>query len=57
MTIDDVWYLDLKDASRALHARELSSVELTRAMLTRIAELDPTLHAFATVTADLAISA
>ena len=56
MTIDDVGYLDLKEASRALRARELSSVELTRAMLARIAELDPTLHAYATVTADLAMT-
>ena len=56
MTIDDIWYLDLKDAGRALRTRQLSSVELTRAMLARIAALEPVLHAYATVTTNLAVA-
>jgi amidase len=56
MAIDNVWHLDLKSASRALQKREVSSVALTRTMLSRIAALDPALHAYATVTADLAMA-
>lgn len=49
------WYMGLVEAGRAIAARKLSSVELTTAMLERIAALDPTLHAYATVTADHAL--
>lgn len=49
------WYMGLVEAGRAIAARKLSSVELTTAMLERIAALDPTLHAYATVTADQAL--
>lgn len=49
------WYMGLVEAGRAIAARKLSSVELTTAMLERIAALDPKLHAYATVTADLAL--
>ncbi|MBM3621054.1 MAG: amidase [Alphaproteobacteria bacterium] len=47
--------MGLVEAGRAIAARKLSSVELTTAMLERIAALDPKLHAYATVTADLAL--
>ena len=49
------WYMGLVEAGRAIAGRKLSSVELTKAMLDRIATLDPRLHAYATVTADLAL--
>jgi aspartyl-tRNA(Asn)/glutamyl-tRNA(Gln) amidotransferase subunit A len=40
----------------ALRARKLSAVELTQACLKRIAELNPVLNAFITVTADQALA-
>jgi amidase len=48
--------MGLVEAGRAIAARKVSSVELTTAMLDRIAALDPKLHAYATVTADLALA-
>jgi Asp-tRNA(Asn)/Glu-tRNA(Gln) amidotransferase A subunit family amidase len=42
--------LSLSEAGERLRAREVSSVELTRACLERIHALDGTLHAFITVT-------
>ena len=42
-------------AARLLQARELSPVELTRALLQRIEALEPRLHAFARVTPQLAL--
>lgn len=53
--VSDPWYMGLVEAGRAIAAREISSSELTQAMLGRIAALDPKLHAFATVTGDLAL--
>ncbi len=48
--------LSLSDAVSRLRKREISSVELTRAYLNNIAALEPTLHAFITVTADRALA-
>ena len=48
--------LTLAAASRALHAREISSLELTDFFLARITSLNPTLNAFITVTADSAMA-
>ncbi|KAA3629630.1 MAG: Asp-tRNA(Asn)/Glu-tRNA(Gln) amidotransferase subunit GatA [Proteobacteria bacterium] len=47
----------LAEQARALRARELSSVELTRAYLERIERLAPELNCFITVTADDALAA
>ena len=52
----DLSYLSLDEAARRLKARSVSSVELTTALLDRIAALDPRLHAYATVTADRALA-
>ena len=53
-TMLDLHYCDLVEVGRRLHAREISPVELTEAMLRRIGKLDRKLHAFARVTGDLA---
>ncbi len=45
----------IAEAARQIAARRLSPVELTRALLDRIARLDPQLNAYITVTADLAM--
>src|SRR4249919_1868723 len=44
------------ELSAALRARKLSPVELTRACLQKIEELNPALNAFITVTADQALA-
>jgi amidase len=56
MTATDLADLDLIDAGRRVQARQLSSVELTRALLARIDALQPRLKAYATVTSDLALA-
>ena len=48
--------LSLSDAVSRLRNRDISSVELTRAYLDQIAALEPTIHAFITVTADRALA-
>ena len=45
------------EISRSLQAREFSSVEITRHLLSRIDSLDKNLNSFITVTADLALAA
>jgi aspartyl-tRNA(Asn)/glutamyl-tRNA(Gln) amidotransferase subunit A len=47
--------LTLAEAASQIRDRKLSSLELTRACLGRIAKLDPQLNAFITVTEDLAL--
>src|SRR5207344_1460080 len=44
------------ELAEALRARKLSPVELTRACLQKIEELNPVLNAFITVTADQALA-
>jgi amidase len=46
----------IAEISARLARREISPVEITRAILDRIAALDPKLHAYATVTAELAMA-
>jgi len=46
----------LRDAAGLIERRDLSPVELTRACLDRIAAVDADLHAFITVTADIALA-
>ena len=48
--------LTIKDAAAALRAKELTSVELTTALLDRIKTLNPTLGAFITVTEETALA-
>src|SRR5579884_1050178 len=55
MNAIDLDYVTLHEAADAIKARNISPVELTRSMLDRIERLEPQLHAFATVTPDLAL--
>lgn len=48
--------LSLAAASAAISAGELSPLELAESSLNRIAAVEPQIHAFATVTADLALA-
>jgi len=52
----DLHYLSLDEVARQLKARQLSSVEVTRAILDRIARLDPGLKSFATLTRERALA-
>jgi aspartyl-tRNA(Asn)/glutamyl-tRNA(Gln) amidotransferase subunit A len=54
--MSDLGYLGIADASRSIRARKLSPVELTQALLDRIAAVDPTFHAFILVMADSALA-
>ena len=47
--------LSIAEAARLIHARRLSPVELTDALLKRIRDFDPLLNAFISVTADSAV--
>ena len=51
----DLHYLSIADLSKLVHARKLSPVELTRALLDRIGSLEPQLNAFIAVTGELAL--
>jgi aspartyl-tRNA(Asn)/glutamyl-tRNA(Gln) amidotransferase subunit A len=53
---DELAYTGIRELARRFRKRELSPVELTRALLERIARLDPTLHTFVTLTADRALA-
>jgi amidase len=48
-------YLEIAELGKLIQRRDVSCVELTESMLSRIDRLDPDLSAFATVTAELAI--
>jgi aspartyl-tRNA(Asn)/glutamyl-tRNA(Gln) amidotransferase subunit A len=55
MATSDLHFLTIAEAAKLMEARKLSPVELAQAHLKRIAELDPQLNAYVTVTADLAL--
>jgi len=48
--------LNIKEASEGLEKGEFTSVDLTKACLNKIKELDPEINAFITVTEDLALA-
>jgi amidase len=54
--MDELHELGVAEASRRIRSRALSPVELTEALLGRIAALEPRLHAFARVTAERALA-
>ncbi len=51
----DLCYRTLTEAAHLLRRREISPVELTRAVLARIERLDPQLHSYITITAERAL--
>ena len=53
---DQLYFLSIRQAGELLRAGELSSVELLRACLERIADTDGRLHSFVTLTADEAMA-
>jgi aspartyl-tRNA(Asn)/glutamyl-tRNA(Gln) amidotransferase subunit A len=55
-THTELCYLTIRDAGHLLKSRKLSPVELTRAFLGRIEQLDKTLQAYITVLPDRALS-
>jgi aspartyl-tRNA(Asn)/glutamyl-tRNA(Gln) amidotransferase subunit A len=55
-TSDDLAYAGIRELTGRFRRRELSPLELTNALLQRIERLDPTLHAYVTLTADRALS-
>lgn len=54
MASNDIHYLELLEIGRQIQSRERSSVEVTEAMLSRIASIDAQLHSYATLMADQA---
>jgi amidase len=55
MTETQTCYGELVEVSRRMHNKELSPVELTEAVLDRIASVDKSLHSYALVLNDLAL--
>lgn len=54
---DSQWHFqDLLEIGRRIQSRELSAEEVTKAMLKRIAAVDPALHSYVTVMADEAVT-
>lgn len=53
---DAIAYATIRELGARYRTRELSPVEVTRALLARIEKLDPMLHAFVTLTADRALA-
>jgi len=53
---DDLAFLTVAEQASLLHAKKVSSTELTRAYLDRIRRYDPMLHAVVTLTEDLALA-
>ncbi|MBI2831092.1 MAG: Asp-tRNA(Asn)/Glu-tRNA(Gln) amidotransferase subunit GatA, partial [Chloroflexi bacterium] len=47
--------LTISEASRLLKSRQISSVELTKAYLEHIRQVEPKVHAFVTITEELAL--
>ena len=56
MQSGDLPYAGIRELGRRFRERELSPVELTTALLRRIEALEPTLHAFVTITPDRALA-
>jgi aspartyl-tRNA(Asn)/glutamyl-tRNA(Gln) amidotransferase subunit A len=54
--VSDFAYLSLADAAALIHAKKISPVEYTKALLDRIAAVDPAYNAFLLVTAEIALA-
>ena len=53
--MSDLWRLTAHEAHEKLRAKEFSSLELTRSVLDRIAEVEPKVHAYITNTPEIAL--
>ncbi len=51
----DLWRLTAHEAHEKLRSREISAVELTESVLTRIDRVEPRVHAYITLTPELAL--
>jgi len=56
MSISELQYLEVTELAQCIRQRELSPVEVTEAILARIEELDPKLHAYASVFPEYALT-
>jgi amidase len=56
MAASELHYLELHELTALIHAKKLSTVEVTKSQFERIALLDEKLHSFAWLTSDLALS-
>ena len=56
MTSDELCYLDLVEAGRRIQARQLSSLEVTQAMLDRIGRFEPRFKCYVKPTPELALT-
>ena len=57
MTQEDIPFLSISEASLLIRKRKLSPVEITRAVLQRIDQVEPKIHAFITVMGESALVA
>jgi amidase len=57
MDAETIAYLSIPDLAKQLRDKQLSSVEVTRALLDRIHRLNPALHAYNAITDELALHA
>ncbi|HKS91565.1 MAG TPA: amidase, partial [Tepidiformaceae bacterium] len=53
--MSELWRLTAHEAHEHLREREFTATELTESVLERIEEVEPRIHAYITVTADLAL--
>src|SRR5204862_8346994 len=51
----ELHYLTLRDAATRIRARQISPVELTKAILARIDQVEPKVHAFITLAREAAL--
>src|SRR5262245_44806278 len=56
MALHDLCFLDLVEVGRRIQARQICAVEVTQAVLDRIARLDGRLKSYVTLTGDLALA-
>src|SRR3989441_10344762 len=57
MSSAELCFIPATELARLFRARQISPVELTRAVLERVERLNPIVNAFCTVTADAALAA
>ncbi len=53
--MSDLWRLTAHEAHEGLRSKEYTSVELTRSVLDRVAEMEPKVNAYITLTGELAL--